>query len=448
MLDAKPVTSDIGLYPDVDDDADIQLDSVDGGADDEDVIVQCAYVPSGVPVHTPVAPKQIRSVKRMNLLVPHSSSQQAIDAGAVFDVVNQVFYVPPRVPLAPFADWTPWDLATVPCDNEGFVAAGVLHAAGEVKKDGSPDFRLAVNREARALTSPTGRGPGSVIHFDVAATPVVFDELPPVETADPPVVDVVQRGLFAFLVTARRERDYVTLCVVSAAVFLVAMFIGVALSDFVRDAHANWTDELDASFPVSNWVASDDFAQRITEPKVQAVGASFLYLFFLVGDVYAFAARFLALVRRFAWQGPARFLVATLVYVYFVRGVFAGDVRGVAAASQDHVGDSFLMSALHVTNNVSMLFSDTVVFDFVPRDRVESLLLSSEFNATEPELVYIVDGGAKRGCIRDLSFFVDGTTRPCPFQIRSVEGSVFTPSVIGTARIPILTEDGTTHYCG
>ena len=56
----------------------------------------------------------------MNLLVPYAQCTEAQQLGALFDMINEVFYVPPRVDLIPFSQWLPWEVHSVPREADGF----------------------------------------------------------------------------------------------------------------------------------------------------------------------------------------------------------------------------------------------------------------------------------------------------------------------------------------
>ena len=142
--------------------------------------------------------------------------------------------------------------------------------------------------------------------------------------------------------------------------------------------------------------------------------------------------------------------------MYAIRGTYAApndpiDASAVANEAlshlaSSHVSDSVLMANLVAANFVSSKFNETLVYNFRPESQIEDMLVEDEFCTTVPGEVYIADGGAKRGLIRDSRLFVEGSTRPCPFNVRGVDGNSFTPSFIGTARVPILTDTGDTHY--
>ena len=56
---------------------------------------------------------------------------------------------------------------------------------------------------------------------------------------------------------------------------------------------------------------------------------------------------------------------------------------------RDRIGYAPLMRAVDAAASASLAVDPTVVFDFLPRERIESLLLGAEFDTSEPEHVYI-----------------------------------------------------------
>ena len=68
----------------------------------------------------------------------------------------------------------------------------------------------------------------------------------------------------------------------------------------------------------------------------------------------------------------------------------------------------FFIKNLHVSNVVSSYLAKTLVYDFKTSEQIEALLLSaegSEMCNVIPEHITVADGGAKRGVMRDRSFF-------------------------------------------
>ena len=115
-------------------------------------IDDCDDVVENVPVGLSVS--GVRSHLRMNLAVPYAQCTDAQQLGALFDMSNEVFYVPPRTDLIPFSPWLPFDVHSVSREADGFLSPGIQHSAGPTKQDGSPDFRVKINRDSRQMSSP------------------------------------------------------------------------------------------------------------------------------------------------------------------------------------------------------------------------------------------------------------------------------------------------------
>ena len=62
------------------------------------------------PMGRPVQVKRVLADFRINLTVPVDDYEAAVLAGALFDRVNGVLFVPSRVDLLPVSEWLPFSL--------------------------------------------------------------------------------------------------------------------------------------------------------------------------------------------------------------------------------------------------------------------------------------------------------------------------------------------------
>jgi len=108
----------------------------------------------------PVEVKRVLADFRVNLTVPADDYSDAVQAGAIFDEVNGVLFVPPRVDLLPVSAWLPFSLDShmrsvlKVSDDYGIIAfnPAITKAAGRTKMDGSPNMSFSENiRVAKML---------------------------------------------------------------------------------------------------------------------------------------------------------------------------------------------------------------------------------------------------------------------------------------------------------
>ena len=71
------------------------------------------------PMGQPVEVKRVLADFRVNLTVSANDHGEAVLAGAIFDEVNGVLFVPPRVDLLPVSEWLPFSL-----DGRGLGGSG------------------------------------------------------------------------------------------------------------------------------------------------------------------------------------------------------------------------------------------------------------------------------------------------------------------------------------
>ena len=62
------------------------------------------------PMGRPVQVERVLADFRINLTVSADDYEAAVQAGALFDGVNGVLFVPPRVDLIPVGEWLPFSL--------------------------------------------------------------------------------------------------------------------------------------------------------------------------------------------------------------------------------------------------------------------------------------------------------------------------------------------------
>ena len=92
--------------------------------------------------------KRILADFRVNLTVSTEDYNEAVEAGAIFDEVNGVLFVSPRMDLLPVSKWLPFSLdgrmhsVLKVSDDYGILAfnPSIPRAAGPTKMDGSPDM--------------------------------------------------------------------------------------------------------------------------------------------------------------------------------------------------------------------------------------------------------------------------------------------------------------------
>jgi len=102
----------------------------------------------GTPVSADGLPRRVLVDYRVNLTVPYSDRGACEDAGGLFDQVNGVLFVPPRIDLKPFERWLPFEIESA--SRPGVLVA----AAGPTKADGSPNMSMGANIRVRNLLKP------------------------------------------------------------------------------------------------------------------------------------------------------------------------------------------------------------------------------------------------------------------------------------------------------
>ena len=121
------------------------------------------------PMGRPVQVKRVLADFRINLTVPADDYGAAVLAGALFDKVNGVLFVPSRVDLLPVSEWLPFSLdgrmhnVDKVSDEYGIIAPNpsIPKAAGPTKMGGSPNMTYSENiRVARMLKPATPGGLG------------------------------------------------------------------------------------------------------------------------------------------------------------------------------------------------------------------------------------------------------------------------------------------------
>ena len=147
-----------------------RLEQLKSGGSDRDALREEALqeLYEAIPKRRPVEVKRVLADFRVNLTVPTGDHDKAVMAGAIFDEVNGVLFVPPRVDLLPVSTWLPFNLdnrmhsVLKVTDDYGIIAfnPSIPKAAGSTNMDGSPDMSHPENiRVAEMLKSST---PGSL----------------------------------------------------------------------------------------------------------------------------------------------------------------------------------------------------------------------------------------------------------------------------------------------
>ena len=145
------------------------------------------------PMGRPVV-KRVLADFRINLTVSADDYEAAVQAGALFDEVNGVLFVPRRVDLMPVSEWLPFSLdgrmhnIDKVSDDYGIIASNpsIPKAAGPTKMDGSPNMTYSENIRVARMLKPAmpgglgGSGPRSSSNSSRHRRPSLSPEPPPV----------------------------------------------------------------------------------------------------------------------------------------------------------------------------------------------------------------------------------------------------------------------------
>jgi len=434
-------------------------------------LVRSSPPPSPAPMQTPVSTRAHLTSPtwadvRVNLSVPYAEIDACERAGATFDTKNGIYFCPPRVDLRPVMQWLPFDLtATFSATGTGLLPNTIPRAVAGVKADGSPDFRLGSNVAVRNMLSPPpppsppppapptkADTPPLASHASVASNladakvdPTIGHagarEVPFPEEVPPPIV-----AEFGNIV--RSLVPYVCVCLVLVLIvitislnsLLVSTSVGLSVSSGLKIlssmvAAAGGGDSPSTLF--SSWCVSFSANLLAYDPSAWGVIMAFLLIVGLHrDDFFSVIANVVAVIRRRMERGTL-----TLILLAFMWFCLA---RGTALSTHDHKHlvehfseNQLVIRNLAVTESLHVMWHGGMILDY---ESFEDVALVAESAGAG---LCIWDTGAKRGVRRDRSTLLPGTSKPCPFRIRSVLSGTRVPECMGDVRTPLPVDDGT-----
>ena len=408
----------------------------------------------GTPVSVDGLPRRVLVDYRVNLTVPYSDRDACEHSGGLFDQVNGVLFVPPRVDLKPFEKWLPFEI-------ESAGRPGVLiAAAGPTKADGSPNMSMGANIRVRnLLKSPepmraldggvvgeAARPPSSPVAPDAPETEgvVIAAQLRAAAAAIAPML----AWIFVVMALALFHENIMT------AVNVVGVLAGHA---YIATVGGLWGgDDLTLYTNVSIF----ELATTPGNVMVQAFRGDIVsqaVLSSLVIVLVAYSSFFGRMLRR-VWDFHHRLVnhhtvIAMLLAFIWMCVVRASAVSAPSLAAMQHRGllpdiadrcggSHFVRFNIRCAHAVTERVYSIAHIDFALEEELIAILgIENAMSAC------VWDTGARRHVVRSTDRMIKGSIRPCNFTVRGINTGGMQPQHMGDVEAFLPLRGGTVERC-